>query len=227
MPSDSTAPADKLIDDIRHLHTAAWADAAPPTSQKEVYQRAMLETMRSLSVELLRLRVTSAILEGAYLLWWLRLACINHRFAKGGFERSLKRIGPLVGPLSGILVRIGEQAEDQAPLPELQQLGEKLEALRRMSGGAVATWPENRQAESEQTEIANTYIQKTIVMAVDVGIPADVVESLLLYFWFRCTVNRHGLPEAFFQKVERHWDEAIEQVNRYMDEQAVADRRQA
>lgn len=59
-----------------------------------------------------------------------------------------------------------------------------------------------------------------------VGIPSDVIESLLLYFWFRCTTNRYGLPEAFFQKVERHWDEAIDQVSRYMDDQAAADRRQ-
>src|SRR5258708_51209 len=85
MPSDSTDPADKLIGEIHHLHTAAWAGAAPPTSQKEVYQRAMADTMRSLSIELLRQGVTTAIMEGAYLLWWVRMACINHDFAEGGF----------------------------------------------------------------------------------------------------------------------------------------------
>ena len=99
--------------------------------------------------------------------------------------------------------------------------------LRGLCGGAVATWPDSRRAEAEQTEIANTYIQKTVLMCIDVEIPAGVIESFLLYFWFRCTVNRYGLPEAFFQKVERHWDEAIDKINRYMDAQAEADRRQA
>lgn len=230
MKSDSTDPTDKLtdklIDDIHGLHTSAWATAAPPTSRKQVYERAMLDTMRSLSVELLQRGVTTAIMEGAYLIWWLRLTCINHHFAEGGFERSLKRIGPLVGPVSDILIRVGEEAEEE-PLPELQRLGEKIEELRGLCGGAVATWPDSRQTEAGQNEIANTFIQKTVLMCTDAQIPASVMESLLLYFWFRCTVNRYGLPEAFFQKVERHWDEAIDQVNRYMDDLAAADRQQA
>lgn len=225
MTSDATDAEDKLIDEIRDLHASAWAGEAPPATRKEGYQRAMLDTMRSLSVELLRLGVTSAILEGAYLLWWLRLACVNHRFAEGGFERSLKRIGPLVGPISEILVRVGEKVEAEAPSPELQRLGEKIEALRIRAGGAVATWPKSGEDELAQTEIANTYLQKTLAMALDVGIPGDVLESLLLYFWFRSNTNRNGLPEAFFQKVERHWDTAMEEIGRYLEEQAAADRR--
>ena len=146
MKSDSTDPADKLIDDIHALHTSAWSTAAPPTSRKQVYERAMLDTMRSLSVELLQRGVTTAIMEGAYLIWWLRLACINHHFAEGGFERSFKRIGPIVGPVSDILIRIGQQAEEEAPLPELQRLGEKIEELRGLCGGAIATWPDSRRA---------------------------------------------------------------------------------
>lgn len=227
MKPDPTDPADKLIEDIHQLHTSAWATAAPPTSKKQVYQHAMLDAMRSLSVELLRLGVTTAIMEGAYLIWWLRLACINHHFAEGGLERSLKRIGPLVGPISDILIRIGEKTDNDAPNPALQRLGEKIEALRGLCGGAVATWPDSKEAEVEQTEIANTLIQKTLQISIEVGIPPDVMESLLLYFWFRSTVNRYGLPEAFFQKVERHWDEAMDEINRYIDAQAEADRRHA
>jgi hypothetical protein len=49
---------------------------------------------------------------------------------------------------------------------------------------------------------------------VGAGIPFSVIESMLLYFWFRCTVNRRGLREAFFQKLERHWGLVMEHVNR-------------
>ena len=227
MPSASNDATDELLDDIHALHNAAWATAAPPTSSKQVYERAMLNTMRSLSIELLQRGVTTAIMEGAYLLWWLRLACVTHHFAEGGLERSLQRIGPLVGPVSDILIRIGEETEAESPLPQLQRLGEKIEALRGLCGGAVATWPDSKEAEVDQTEIANTLIQQTVRICLDAEIPADVIESFLLYFWFRCTVNRYGLPEAFFQKVERHWATAIDQVNRYMDAQAAADRQQA
>jgi hypothetical protein len=225
MPSKPTGRADALIDEIRDLRASAWSEAAPPASMEDVHQRLMLEAMRKLSLELLHRGVTTAIMEGAYLMWWLRVACVNHRFAEGGFERSLGRIGPLVGPVSDIIKRLGEEIEDAGPLPDMQRLGEKLEELRGLHGGAVVTAPKSRDEEDAQTEIAHALIQQTILVAADVGIPPAVIESLLLYFWFRCTANRHGLPEALFQKIERHWSVVMEHVNRYMDEQAAADRR--
>lgn len=181
--------------------------------------------MRKLSLELLHRGVTTAVMEGAYLMWWLRVSCVNHRFSEGGFERSLSRIGPLVGPISEIIMRLGKEIVDDGPLPEMQRLGEKIEELRDMHGGAVVTTPKSREEEDAQTETAHALIQRTILVTADLGIPSPVIESLLLYFWFRCTANRHGLPEAFFQKIERHWNVVMEHVNRYMDEQAAGDRR--
>jgi hypothetical protein len=224
MKTKPAEPTEKLIDEIHDIHTSAWAAAAAPASRKQAYELVMQDTMRKLSLELLRRGVTTAIMEGAYLLWWLRIACANHGFAKGGFDRSLSRIGPLVGPVSDIMMRLGEEIEDEGPMPEMQRLGEKLEELRSLYGGAVATRPKSRQEEAVQTETAHALIQQTILVSIDVGIPPGIIESMLLYFWFRCTANSHGLKEAFFQKIERHWDLVMEHVNRYMDEQAAADR---
>jgi hypothetical protein len=96
MTSETIDPMEKLLGDIHDLHIAAWSQAAPQT-REQVYEQTMLGAMRSLSQEMLRLGVTSVIMEGAYLFWWLRIACVNHGFAKGGFDSSLKRIGPLTG----------------------------------------------------------------------------------------------------------------------------------
>jgi hypothetical protein len=207
--------ADQIIDEIRDLRGSVWSGAKTFASEEDRHQRLMLEAMRKLSLELLHRGVTTAVMEGAYLMWWLRISCVNHRFAEGGFERSLSRIGPLVGPLSEIIKRLGDEIEDDGPIPEMQRLGEKVEELRGMHGGAVVTMPSSREDEDRQT----------IIVTADVGIPPPVIESLLLYFWFRCTANRYGLMEAFFQKIERHWSVVMEHVNRYMDEQAAADRR--
>jgi hypothetical protein len=225
MKSNPTDRTEKLIDEIHDIHASAWSGAAPPASKKEAYERAMLDAMRKLSLELLRRGVTTTVMEGAYLMWWLRLACINHRFAEGGFERSLSRVGPLVGPVSEIMMRLGKEIEDDGPLPEMRRLGEKLEELRGLHGGAVATKPRSREEEDAQTEIAHVLIRQTVLASADVSIPPAVIEGMLLYFWFRCTANRYGLDEAFFQKIERHWGIVIEHINRYMDEQAAADRR--
>jgi hypothetical protein len=124
-------------------------------------------------------------------------------------------------------MRLAEEIEDEGPMPELQRLGEKLEQVRELCGGSLAAYPDSRQAEAEQTEAAHTLIKQTLQVALDNRIPLAVIESMLLYFWFRCTVLRHGLKEAFFQKLERNWDVVMYHVNRYMDEQAAADRRRA
>jgi hypothetical protein len=225
MASKPTDRADELIDEIRDLRAGVWSGAAAIASEADAHQRLMLEAMRKLSVELLHRGVTTAVMEGAYLMWWLRVSCVNHRFGEGGFERSLGRIGPLVGPISKIIMRLGEEIEDDGPLPEMQLLGEKIEELRGMHGGAVVTTPKSRDEEDAQTEIAHELIQQTILVTADVGIPPTVIESLLLYFWFRCTANRYGVREAFFQKIERNWSVVMDHVSRYMDEQAATDRR--
>lgn len=201
MVSKPTDRADELIDEIRDLRAGVWSGATTFASEADRHQRLMLEAMRKLSLELLHRGVTTAVMEGAYLMWWLRVSCVNHRFSEGGFERSLSRIGPLVGPISEIIMRLGKEIVDDGPLPEMQRLGEKIEELRDMHGGAVVTTPKSREEEDAQTETAHALIQRTILVTADLGIPSPVIESLLLYFWFRCTANR------------------------YMDEQAAGDRR--
>jgi hypothetical protein len=224
MPSKPTDRADELIDEIRDVRADVWSGATPFLSEADRHQRLMLEAMRKLSLEFLHRGVTTAVMEGAYLMWWLRVSCVNHHFAEGGFERSLSGIGPLVRPISEIIMRLGKEIEDDGPLPEMQRLGEKIEKLRGMHGSAVVTTPKSRDEEDAQTEMAHALIQKVILVTADEGIPPPVIESLLLYFWFRCTANRYGLLEAFFQKIERHWNVVMEHVSRYMDEQAAADR---
>jgi hypothetical protein len=195
MKSKATRSAEKIMNEIHDIHAAAWAAAAPPASRRDAFERVMADAMRKLSRELLSRGVTTAILEGAYLIWWLRLACVNHGFAKGGFERSLDRIGPLTGPISHIMIRLGEEIEDAGPTPEMPRLGKKLEQLRDLHGGSVVTAPKTREEEAAQTETADALIQQTLIASADVGIPPDVLESMLLYFWFRCNgepLQSHG-----------------------------------
>jgi hypothetical protein len=50
---------------------------------------------------------------------------------------------------------------------------------------------------------------------------------MLLYFWFRRTANRYILTEAVFQKMERNPETVMDDVNRYVKQQATADRQRA
>ena len=184
----------------------------------------MLERMRALTVDLGQQGVTIAIMEGAFLMWWLKLTCFNHKFAEGGFERCLIGIGPVMGPVGDILNGLGHEIQDEGPLPEMRLLGEKLEQVRGLIGGWSQSVPKSREEEAAQTEVAHTCIRRTLVESIDAGVPPALLESMLLYFWFRGTALRRGLKESFFQKLERHWELVIDRVNAYMDQLADASR---
>jgi hypothetical protein len=222
---ESTDPIEMLLEDVHEIHQSLWADAAPPASRKEEQQRLMLERMRALTVDLGQQGVTIAIMEGAFLMWWLRLACFNHKFSEGGFERYLSGIGPVMGPVGDILNGLGHETQNEGPLPEMRLLGEKLEQVRGMIGGWSQSLPKSREEEAAQTEAAHTCIRRTLVESIDAGVPPALMESMLLYFWFRCTALRRGLKESFVQKLERHWELVMDRVNAYMDQLAEASSR--
>jgi hypothetical protein len=216
-----TDPTQQLMDEIRDLHTSAWAKAPEPATRQEAHQRILLDGLRKASVGMLHYGVTSAVMEGAYLLWWMRLARINHGFP----DEDWKRMARLLGPISDIFMRLAREIEDEGPTPELRLMAEKIGQLYDLAGGSVATWPESKQAEEQQTELAHRFIRTVVMTSIDNRVSPRLIESMLLYFWFRCTATRQGLKEEFFQKVERHWDTVMEHVNRCLDDEAAADRR--
>ena len=190
----------------------------------QVAIQVMLERMRALTVDLGQQGVTIAIMEGAFLMWWLKLTCFNHKFAEGGFERCLSGIGPMMGPVGDILNGLGHEIQDEGLLPEMRLLGEKLNQVRGLIGGWSQSVPKSPEEEAAQTQAAHTCIRRTLVESIDAGVPPALLESMLLYFWFRCTALRRGLKESFFQRLERHWELVIDRVNAYMDQLADASR---
>lgn len=216
-------PQDPL-EEVRQIHRALWESAPPPASVEEAQQRFLVERLRSLSTELVLQGVTSAILEGAFLLWWLKVACINHGFAPGGFERCLARIGPVMQPIVALLNRLGEEIQDEGPIPEMVRLGEKLEQARDLHGGG-GSWPQSAAEEEAQTQLVHERLRSALQEWLEAGVSPGLIESMLFYYWFRATAINRSLKEFFFQKLERNWDQVRALLNQHLDEQAAADRR--
>lgn len=210
---ESTSP-EELIEQIRALRRAAWTFAKPAVTGKEAQQMYVRDRFREVSVDLLQRGVTVAILEGAFLVWWVRVACAQ-RFEKSGFEYCLAHIGPLMQPIPQIFERLFDEIDDDAPMPEMKELGEKVDSLKQHAG-AWLSWPKSRDMAGAEQDLAFRSIQPLLVEFIDEGIQPAVLESMLFYFWFRCTALRRNLHEYFFQKLERHWDAVMERVNGYL-----------
>ena len=167
-----------------------------------------------MSIDLLQRGVTVAILEGTFLVWWLRVACAQ-RFEKGGFEYCLAHIGPLMQPIPQIFESLFDEIQDDGPRPEMKELGDKVDSLKQHAGASLS-WPKSRDIAGVEQDLASASIQSLLVEVVDEGVKPAVMESMLFYFWFRCTALRRNLHEYFFQKLERHWDAVMERVNGYL-----------
>lgn len=211
--SGGPSPED-LIEQIQDLRRSAWASAQAPLTEKDAQQLHVQERVRQLSADLLQRGVTIAMLEGTFLVWWLRLACAG-RFNEGGFEFCLAHIGPLMEPIPQVLERLYDEIQDAGPLPEMKELGDKLDSLKSVTG-AWLSWPKSRDIAAAEQELAMGSIQPLLLELIDEGVTPAVLESMLFYFWFRATALRRNLHEYFFQKLERNWDEVMERVNDYL-----------
>lgn len=214
MPESGEPAAEELLQEIRDLHERAWASAAPPASEKDAQKLYVQNRFRQLGAELMERGVTLAMLEGTFLVWWLRLAC-TQRWEKGGFEFYLAHIGPLMAPVPQILERVYNDTRDAGPAPEMKELGEKLDRLKQHAGGWLS-WPKSRDIAAAEQDRAMSALQALLLELTDEGMKPAVLESMLFYFWFRCTAIRRNLYESFFQKLERNWDTVMERMDAYL-----------
>lgn len=150
----------------------------------------MQDRLRQLSADLLQRGVTLAILEGTFLVWWLRLACLQ-RFEPGGFEACLAHIGPLMQPIPPLLERLYDEIQDEGPMPEMKQLGDKVDRLKQHAG-AWQSWPKSRDLAAVEQDLTSDRLQSLLVECLDQRLQPAVMESMLFYFvCFRqsCTIG--------------------------------------
>jgi hypothetical protein len=211
--SGGPSPED-LIEQIKDLRRSVWASAQAPLTEKDAQQLYVQERLRHLSADLLQRGVTVAMLEGTFLVWWLRLACAQ-RLDEGGFEFCLAHIGPLMEPIPQILEQLYDEIEDAGPMPAMKELGDKLDSLKSHAG-AWLSWSKSRDIAAAEQDLAMRSIQPLLMEFVDQGVKPPILESMLFYFWLRSTALRRNLHEYFFQKLERNWDTVMERVNDYL-----------
>jgi hypothetical protein len=182
---DSTGPDARLRaikegilwDATEKLHAKVRAHTIPPADQREHELRSAMEQAGASVQKLLLDGASPYILETALFVEWLRLACEVHGIDERKYARWGTDLNQVMLPLANMLKQLDATIQDDGPIPEMRQLG----------------------------EIILTEIHRFLGACIDEHIPAFFIESALLYYWFRCSVNNHRLKEAFFQKLERHW----------------------
>jgi hypothetical protein len=193
-----------LLDDIAKIHAKVRGHTVPPADQRERELRFAMEQAGASVQKLLLDGASPYILETALFVEWLRLACEVHGIDERKHARWGTDLNQVMLPLANMLKELEATIQDDGPIPEMRQLGEKLDAIKDRLDPEHGR-PTSREDTAKQSGIILTEIHRFLGACIDEHIPAFFIESALLYYWFRCSVNNHRLKEAFFQKLERHW----------------------
>ena len=149
--SEGTVSPDELVEQIKNLRRSAWACARPPVTEKEAQEKYVHDRLRQLTVDLIQRGVTVAMLEGTFMVWWLRVVCVQ-RFDEGGFEFCIAHIGRVMHPIPQILERVYDEIEDAGPMPEMKELGDKVDSLKSHAG-AWLSWPKSRDIAGAEQDV--------------------------------------------------------------------------
>jgi hypothetical protein len=123
----------------------------------------------------------------------------------------------VLGPLTALLRGMGERFEDEGPTPEMRELGETVQRARDLYGDSLQRLPSMSYEERyRQTDLTNREIFRLTKECLAEPITPALIESAFLYYWTRVSTINAAVPESFFQKLERHWPEVLEGVERFV-----------
>lgn len=169
----------------------------PATTENEVQTLSVKTQMSALLQDLLRDQISPRILQLIFLWNWLEFFCHlrkqHNRYALGEVEGKLaKRIKSVVAAL-----------KDDGPTPEMKRVAELLENARKEVGSIEA--PTEKSEVERQNEIALRRLHALIATFLEREINPYIIRNMCLYFWARLSTMNEGVPEAFFQTIERNW----------------------
>lgn len=128
---DWSEVTDDPLADVEALHEAAWRNAPPPATAAQAQQQHALARFQEAGVDLVHEGVTTLILEGVYLVWWVKIACANRGKGGPGVDKALSRIGGLMKPIKQRMEALAATIVDDGPTPELALLGQRMQGRAR------------------------------------------------------------------------------------------------
>jgi hypothetical protein len=159
--------------------------------------------------------VSSFAMEGVYLNGWLTLAA--HRLGITGLAQGIReRLGAQVKELCELLSacdsELGAVEWDETMRRHLA----KVEAAREEPGTWLGKPPVSPARAETEMEAAREFLGYAMTNCSGPGIPAMLVESMLLRAWLRMRVVNDGLSEELFQRLDRRWPEVVERVDSWV-----------
>ncbi len=214
--------SDPLIAEISRLHRAIHRHDPPATDDRERQAAIVMNGAQRVMLELIVQSVHMATLETALFFHWLRLATLNRRVDEALFDAWSHDMGGMMQSVASELKALAADLQDGGPSDEMHVLGGKIQQLRDLYHELIQQ-PLPPRAEIERmTDLTNRALFGFTRECLDQAIDPALLESTFLYYWVRALTVRENVPEALFQKLERHWPRVHERVGALVERLAQA-----
>jgi hypothetical protein len=207
---------DPLFAEIARLHRAIHARDPVPANERERQADYIFSGVQRLLLALIYQNVGLRTLELGLLYNWLRLATLNRGYGEHRFAKVSSDLEPVTRRLISELKALEAELDDEGPTPAMASLGTKVQQVREQFGDVTQAHlplPEIERQTAKTMEALFGFTAECLNQAMHPGL----LESAMLYYWLRASTVTASVPEAFFQKLERHWPTVVKRVGRMMD----------
>lgn len=195
----------ELIDEFialkkQSLENNALPDEPLTESQERNYQAYL--KIKELVHYLILEKIHPKVIQGSLFCQWLHMVSLFSATPEDYFNQLVSKADKLMIRMINRLNEISRLLTDDGPTEEMEQVGEMVEYIRSL----VKERFNDPIPERKTDKIPQLFLDLLEELK---DIPVAILASHFLYFWVRLSTMESDVPEVYFQKLDRNWDEVF------------------
>lgn len=199
------------------IRQAIRKDEPPARTAGEREAECVMGGIQCLVETLLTRDVDLSVIENCLFYWFLRFSAWNRNVSESEFDAWTADMHLIRVKLVSAMNKLVSETEDDGPTLAMRALGDRLEKVKMLLEKPQEL---SRPEVKLQTEMAMRCLHLFYETCRKHGFDGMLIETSFFYYWLRTSTLREGVGEESFQKIERHWEEAVRLKNSVMDVRA-------
>jgi len=193
------------------------AEEPPLQTEKERQAECVMRGIQCVIETLIMKGVDLSVIESSLLYWLVSFIAWNRDASDKQLESLTADMHQVAEKLVAAMKALANEIDDDGPTLAMAAIGNKLDQVKALLGKPEQlSLPEVEQ----QTEITMRCLHVFYENCRENLFDGMLIETCLFYYWLRTSTINAAVPEAFFQKIERNWEEAVKRKNAVADQLA-------
>lgn len=212
------SPEELLLAEAGIIRQNVHMDDLPACTPREHQAECVMGVIQHVVQKLLTADVELSVIENCEFYWFLRFSAWNRDVSEPDFDAWTADMNSIRLRLVQTMEKLVSEIDDDGPTLAMRALGDRLDGVKKM----LLDKPRelSRHEVETQTDIAMRCFHACYEICREHLFDGLLIENSFFYYWLRASTLRECVAEEFFQKIERHWEEAVRRKNSVMDARA-------